>query len=132
MFEFLIEILLQIVVDLVWELITMFGWESVAHSLRRDREADPMLAALGYALLGSVVGVISVGALPEVFLPRLQVRGLSLLLSPAIAGAIMQAHGDWRRRRNLPTTLLATFWGGATFAFFVALSRLVMLVMFEP
>jgi hypothetical protein len=39
----------------------------------------------------------------------------------------MQAYGDFRRRRSLPTTNLATFGGGATLAFFMALIRFVAL-----
>jgi len=35
----------------------------------------------------------------------------------------MHAYGQYRRRRNKPTTYLGTFWGGVIFAFFMALVR---------
>jgi len=100
-----------------------FGWETVAHSVQRRPPANPFLAALGYALIGSLVGFGSALVIPYRLLPPGGVRGASLLLSPLVTGLLMRAYGAFRRRRDLPATNLATFWGGATFAFFMALAR---------
>jgi hypothetical protein len=59
-------------------------------------------------------------------MPSLLVPGVSLVLSPLSAGLVMKAFGDWRRRRGGDPSFLATFWGGALFAFSFALVRWLM------
>ncbi len=61
--------------------------------------------------------------IPIRILPNSRFPGISLLLSPIAAGWIMKALGDWRRSRGHEPTVLATFWGGALFAFSMALVR---------
>jgi len=45
------------------------------------------------------------------------------VLAPLATGAAMHAFGARRRRRGRATSGLATFWGGAAFAFTMALAR---------
>ena len=120
---FAIEFILELVFDVALEFLVEFSWESVAHSVRRREAANPFIAAVGYALIGSVIGVVSLSVIPRRLLPTGGVRGASLAISPLVTGMLMRAYGEARRRRDLATTSLATFWGGATFAFFMALVR---------
>jgi len=53
--------------------------------------------------------------------------GVSLILAPLGTGAAMHAFGVWRRRRGAPASRLATFWGGALFAFAMAFTRWLFL-----
>ncbi len=124
--ELIVELLLWFFIELFAELFLEFGLGSLGHALRPRRQARPALAYLGLAGLGLLVGLGLALILPHRLLPRLPVPGLSLLLSPLLAGAVMRSFGRWRRRRGRPATLLATFWGGATFALAAALVRLLL------
>jgi len=127
----MLEALIEAIVELVGELLLQvlgqvvleLGFGSLAHSFRRGRAANPVLAGVGIALLGTLTGLAASLLLPRRVLPRSPVPGLGLLVSPLLAGGIMRALGDWRRARGGDPTLLATFWGGALFAFAVAVVR---------
>lgn len=78
------------------------------------------LAALGYATLGFTLGALSSLLLPQPVLPQPATRGISLAISPVVSGLAMHLWGSWRARGPQG---LATFWGGASFAFGCALGR---------
>jgi hypothetical protein len=48
---------------------------------------------------------------------------MSLVLSPIVTGLLMEAYGRWRTSRGGYPSFVATFWGGALFAFVMALVR---------
>lgn len=73
------------------------------------------------------MGLLMAGFFPERLLPPLPLSGVSLVLSPLAAGFVMKIFGDWRRRRGGDPSFLATFWGGALFAFSFALVRWLMI-----
>jgi hypothetical protein len=125
--EILFELLFELVVQVVGELLLTLGWESVGHAFRGSRTANPILAAVGWAMIGALCGAVSVLAAPHRLLPASRVSGVSMLLSPPISGVLMKAIGDQRRAVGKDTTLLATFWGGAMFAFAVATTRFLLM-----
>jgi hypothetical protein len=49
---------------------------------------------------------------------------VSLIVSPALNGLVMETYGRWRARRGRPRTHASTFVGGAIFALGIALVRL--------
>jgi hypothetical protein len=51
---------------------------------------------------------------------------VSLLVSPAITGLLMEGYGRWRTSRGGHPSYVATFWGGALFAFSMALMRFML------
>ncbi len=64
--------------------------------------------------------------------PRAGVRGsgspgASLVVSPILNGLLMHYFGAWRTPRSGPPSFIATFWGGALFAFGFAAVRLALL-----
>src|SRR6266849_3961780 len=99
--ELLLELLAEILLQLFAELLFELGFQSVAHSVRRGRTANPLLR-------------------PVPLFPK-----LSLVLAPLATGAAMHVYGSWRRRRGGDPSLLATFWGGAIFALAMGLARSV-------
>lgn len=128
----MLELILEILSWLLFELILPFlaevamelGFESVRHATRRGRAANPWLAGLGLFLLGVVFGFVSAMVAPHrVWRPLLHPAGISVLIAPLVNGAVMQLFGAWRRSRGGDPSLLATFWGGASFAFGLALAR---------
>jgi hypothetical protein len=81
------------------------------------------LAALGYATLGFTLGALSSVLLPGRVLPPPATRGISLAISPIASGLAMHLWGSARARGPHG---LASFWGGASFAFGCALGRFVV------
>lgn len=115
--------LLELIVEVVAEIVLAFGWEGLAHAMRRRQNVNPVVAGLGYAIVGTLTGGLSILILPRRLLPAGGVKGASLVLTPLVTGLVMKTYGDFRRQRGHPTTGLATFWGGAIFAFSMALVR---------
>lgn len=110
------EILLQIVVEVLFEL----GFESIGESMRRRRRAHPVVALVGAVLFGGVAGLATSLLWPARIIKTAPVPGASLLLSPLLTGLVMDQYGRWRKDEG---SYLATFWGGAFFAFGMALVR---------
>jgi len=110
------EILLQIVMELLFEL----GFESIRESMRRRRRAHPVVALVGAALFGGVAGLVTSLLWPTRIIQTAAVPGASLLLSPLLTGLVMDQYGRWLKGNG---SYLATFSGGALFAFGMALVR---------
>ena len=115
--EFLLQIFAQILIE--------FGFGSMTDAARQRSRSHPALAIFGVLLLGGLVGVVTSLVLPTRIFPASPMRGASLLLSPLAAGAMMSAYGRWKERRGSERSFLASFWGGALFAFSMALVRFV-------
>ena len=122
---FVIEALGEVVVELFGQIIMAVLIESVAQAFRRGKKVDRRVAAFGLLLLGAICGGLSCLIFPHRLMtaanPRF--RGLSLILAPLATGACTNMLGEWLRSRGRQPTAIATFWGGATFAFAMALVR---------
>ena len=105
------------------ELLFEVGLESMGEALRRRRHVHPVVAGIGIALWGALAGAVLSLIWPARILQPVLLQGASLVVSPLISGAVMHEYGQWRDRRREPRSHLATFWGGALFAFSVALVR---------
>ena len=127
MLGILFELLFELVVQVLGEFIFTLGWEGLAHALRGTRKANPVLAILGWAIIGSVCGAVSAFIFPQRLLPGSRLPGMSLIVAPLASGMLMKAVGDRRRESDKDTTVLATFWGGTIFAFTVSASRFLLL-----
>jgi hypothetical protein len=111
-----LQMLLEMLVDVLWAVMrTVF--------LRPERSTA--LAVVGIFPLGGAAGWFSLLIWPERVLQASRVPGLSLILSPLLVGLAMQAWGEYRRRNGHATTKVATFAGGAAFAFGTALVRFI-------
>jgi hypothetical protein len=107
----------------VIEFLVEFGFASTRESLRRETRAHPLVAGIGVLLMGALAGAITRFVWPSpVFRPG-PIPGLSLLLSPLVTGIVMDRYGEWREGRESRRSYLATFRGGALFAFGMALVR---------
>ena len=115
------EIFLQIVAEMLIE----FGFGSIGESLRQRSRAHPVVAAVGVALLGGLAGVLTSVIWPTRMFRPGPVPGASLLVSPLITGLVMDRYGQWRDGKGIGRSYVATFWGGALFAFSMALVRFV-------
>jgi len=125
------------VLTLVWEaflpisaeLLFEVGLESMGESLRRRNRVHPVVAGIGIALWGALVGAVISLIWPARIFQPVVLRGASLVLSPLLSGAVMHQYGQRRDSRREPRSHLATFWGGALFAFSMAVVRFMWLGM---
>ena len=122
--ELLLELFIEIVFEVGGELLLELGWSGVKETLGRKNH-HPALAALGYLVLGGLLGAASLLVWPERVVRPGPVPGLSLLIGPLVSGVAMHFWGGFRRAQGRSTTNLATFAGGAAFALGCALARLL-------
>lgn len=122
-FELVLTTIGEIVIQLVAEILIELGYGSIGASLRSRSKAHPAMAAVGVVLLGGLAGVLSSLIWPTLILRPGPVPGMSLLISPLINGLVMDRYGEWRERHGRERSFVATFWGGALFAFSMALVR---------
>lgn len=117
--QFLGELLLQVLFEALAEL-GLHGVKETFH-----RKPNPVLAAIGYALLGAAAGGLSLLAFPHAFIANASGRTLNLVFTPLASGAIMAAIGALRRRKDQELVRLDRFSYGALFAFSMAVVRFV-------
>jgi hypothetical protein len=117
--QFIGEVLLQTSFEFIAELIV----RSVKEPFRRPERAPPVLAAIWYGMFGVIAGAISLWIMPDLLISAQWLRVANLLLSPMVAGLLMERLGAWRRGRDQETIRLDTFAFGFVFAFTMALVR---------
>lgn len=87
-------------------------------------EGGPAFSAIGLALAGGAAGGLSTVLFPQrLIATHVALPGLSLLLAPLAAGYAMRLLGERLRDFGRSPSSLATFRGGALFAFSMALIR---------
>jgi len=123
LFELLAQLLLEVLIELFPELLLELVWRSLREVLQPRAEKEPVLAFLGYALLGAAAGALSLLPFPHAFVHGSKWHGMSLIVSPVLAGVGMSIVGWFRRRRGEPLIRLDTFPYGFSLAFGVALVR---------
>src|SRR5437762_3506492 len=118
--ELLLELLFEVAVPVLEELLADLA---IRHRDRPGR-SFPLFLIL---IWGSVSGLVSYLIWPHRMMRARQVvPGISLLLAPILTGRVMAWVGNRLRARNITPTALATFPGGALFAFGMALVRFLM------
>ena len=123
----LAELLIEIVFQIVLETVAELGFTSARAAFGRTNQGHPAWAAVGIALLGGAAGALTAWLVPHRVLPRPPVAGLSLVLGPLAVGGVMHLVGRVEVRNDRAPSRLATFWGGALFAFSFSLARLLLL-----
>ena len=119
--EVLFELLGELILQVFGELLVEVSWHTLAEPFRRDQRLG--FAALGHLLLGALVGALSLLAFPNHLTPAGALRWLNLLLTPALAGAVMVAVGRWRARRGSAVLPIDRFAWGYLFALALAAVR---------
>ena len=123
LFEFLIGFVVELVLLLIAELLAELGLWTVDETLRDLKRQPGKLVWLGYVLLGSLAGGLSVVLLPNRLIPTSGTYGLSLLLAPLATGFIMGAWGEHREVYRKKVGSLMTFRAGFLFALSMAAVR---------
>jgi len=123
MIDTLLELLFEFIFELIFQMLAELGFECVSKFFRRRPVSRMIMALIFIPLLGALIGLFLSNIIPHRMLPKPSLPGISLFVSPLIAGLLMKLFGDWRRSQGHEPTLIATFWGGALFAFSMALMR---------
>jgi hypothetical protein len=122
MIEFLVEVLGEVLIQLVGELLVELGGHALPKGESR-KPADPWLATLFYAVIGALLGWLSLLVFPTHLTPVGLWRGLNLIASPVLAGLCMSLLGAWRKGRGQELIRLDRFLCGFVFALAFALVR---------
>jgi len=81
------------------------------------------VAGLGYMFLGGVTGCLSLLLFPHPLFHPSRIPGLSVIVSPVLAGLGMWLAGAVLRKRNKRVMQIESFWYGSAFAFGMAIVR---------
>lgn len=122
MLEFLFEILGEFLLQAFGEALLEIGLHSLAEPFRRA--PNPWMAALGYLLLGALLGGLSLLIFPQYLVPP-PWRQANLFLTPFAVGGLMVAMGAWRAQRGEEVLRIDRFLYGFLFAAALALVRYV-------
>lgn len=117
--QFLAELVLQIVVELLAEA----GLHGLRESFERSRPLHMAWAIVCYALFGAFCGWLSLLLFPKLFIVSPAFRIANLALTPLASGGVMAAVGAWRRRRGEALIRLDRFACGFLFALAMAVTR---------
>jgi LytS/YehU family sensor histidine kinase len=121
--ELFAEVLLEVFFETVFSVLVR-----IVHRVFDGVDSEnPILSAIGYLAFGLVAGIASVWLLPHHLVHPSRYHGISLLISPMIAGLIMSQIGSFLRRKDKTTVRIESFLYGFTFALGIAIIRLVFL-----
>ena len=123
-FEIVFEVVFEFILLTVGEVLVEVGLRGVSEPFKHSETRNPILAFIGYGVGGAVMGGLSLLIFPApLVVGVLGFRGVSLIVSPLLAGAAMSGLGWLRRRQGKRLLRLDRFAYGAVFAFGMALVR---------
>lgn len=123
--EIILSFILEILLPLIGEFFIEVGARSLGEPFVRQANRNPILAGLGYCLLGLILGGISLLIFPNSFIRSERFHGINLIITPVICGLAMSALGWLRGRQGQSVLRLDSFLYGFLFAFMMALVRFV-------
>jgi hypothetical protein len=119
--EILVEIFFEFFLQLVLEVLFEFGLQAVAEPFQK--KPNPLLAALGYVVIGGALGALTLWPFPDSMVRAPILRWVNLALTPVLVGFAMVLLGIWRRKHDQLELRINRFSYGFLFAFSVALVR---------
>jgi hypothetical protein len=123
--EFLLEIFLEFLLQIVGGVLVDVVLHASSRFIRARQTLNALLTCIMYLGLGLFVGWLSILIFPRAFVRSSNLHGISLLITPVLAGFTMSTIGWIRVRQGKVLIRLETFSCGFIFAFAMALIRLV-------
>ncbi|HEX8372314.1 MAG TPA: hypothetical protein VF585_06020 [Chthoniobacterales bacterium] len=121
MLEALFEIIGELVLQFIVEALAELGLHSLTEPFRKP--GSPCVAALIYAIFGTVAGGLSLLVFPSHLVSSPELRMANLVITPVVVGLLMCAMGAWRSRRGESLLRIDRFSYGYLFALSLALIR---------
>src|SRR5215813_12330509 len=112
----LLEFLVEVGIEVGGEAILDLLFRAILQTFGVEEPRRPVLAFVGYFVLGCSAGGFSVIAFRHPIVRPSRFHGISLLISPIATGLVMSAVGALLRRRNLRVTRIESFAYGFAFA----------------
>jgi len=127
----LLAALLEIFLEIFGEAVFQFAVELIGTLILRGLAAEvdtsefknPLLASIGYVLMGGVTGGLSLLLFPRPLFHPSRIPGLSVVISPVLAGGGMWMVGTALRKRNKKAMQIESFGYGLAFALGMAMVR---------
>lgn len=119
--EFLFEVFFELVLQVALEILAEFSVRGIAASSRKP--VNPWFAAIGYGMVGTAVGGLSLLVFPKHFVATSVGQVVNLIATPILAGLAMSLLGSWRARRGEDLVRLDRFACGYLFALSLAIVR---------
>lgn len=127
--EVLLEIVLEFFLEFVIQIVGEVTIESILHGIPRPawlrKSWNTVIVVMLYAVLGIFTGFISILIFPNSFVRGETFHGISLLVTPLLAGLTMAGIGWLRQQKGKSVIPLDSFAYGFVFAFAMALIRLL-------
>jgi len=118
-----LEIFFEAAFEFAAEAIGALIWRGLAAAFDTTEFKNRLVAAAGYLFLGGITGGLSLPLFPHPLVHRSRVPGLSVFVSPILAGLGMSLVGSALRQRNKKPMQIESFAYGFAFAFGMALVR---------
>ena len=123
--EMLLEVFFEAAFEFAAEFVGALIWRGVAAVFDTSEFKNPLVACIGYVFLGGVTGGLSLLFFPHPLVHPSRIPGLSVILSPILAGLGMSLVGTTQRKRNKRVMQIESFGYGFAFAFGMALVRFI-------
>jgi hypothetical protein len=131
LFELLLaftELFLEVLFEVTAGALLDLAQRAIAEVFKPFRFASPVLASVGYMLLGALAGGWSLLIYPHHLVRPSRLHGISLLVSPIVTGLVMSLIGSILRRQGKKVVQIESFGYGFAFAFGMALIRYLFVV----
>lgn len=123
LFQIFGQILGEMILQILGEAVVEAGIHSIREPFKAQKDRSPFIAAIGYFLLGLIIGGISVLAIPTSLIGPKPYRILNLMFTPVFAGLCMSVIGSYRLKRSQDLIRLDSFFYGYLFALGMGLVR---------
>ena len=124
--ELILGLLAEVGLELIFELLIESLFYGFPESVKAFFRRSTVIEAIGYVIIGLMLGGASVLVFPESFIGHADLRILNLIVTPIIAGLLMMLIGMWRRKRGQEPVRLDSFVFGALFALSFELPRFLL------
>jgi hypothetical protein len=123
LFQIIFELFLEFIVQIIGEVFLEVAFHNLSGAPWARKALSATLAVIMYFGLGVITGWFSILIFPHSFIRSSRLHGISLIVTPLLAGLTMSGIGWFRERRGKPVLRLDTFAYGFIFAFGMALVR---------
>ncbi|HEV8369284.1 MAG TPA: hypothetical protein VGQ39_15120 [Pyrinomonadaceae bacterium] len=107
--EFLLEIFLEFLIQIVGELLFDVVLHTTSRFIRARQTLNALLTGIMYLGFGLFVGWLSILIFPRAFVRSSNLHGINLLITPVLAGFTMSVIGWIRVRQGKLLIRLETF-----------------------